>query len=148
MDKKAQIIAALYAWIRQRPGLEYGNYGTPASYRSEMRSITKDLHTARRLLRDIELSGITAEQLIHASEHAFSGRLSITPKGDGFEIDYCTGQYWPTEYRKAVCAVCANALWDHYRGDIKPKPGQPPGDAIRANFRKIYGRGIQSTWFG
>jgi hypothetical protein len=44
------IIGALDRWIRQRPGLEFGNYGDVSAYRSEMRSITKDLHDARTLL--------------------------------------------------------------------------------------------------
>jgi hypothetical protein len=33
----------------------------------------------------------------------------------GVSLDYCTGQYWPTEYRAAVCAVLASLLWAHAR---------------------------------
>ena len=60
MSKQA-IITALESWIKQRPGLEYGNYGDPVSYRAELRGITRDLQQARTLLRHVELSGITGE---------------------------------------------------------------------------------------
>lgn len=43
---KTQICDALATWIRQRPGLEFGNYGDVSSYRSEMRSIAKDKRDA------------------------------------------------------------------------------------------------------
>ena len=142
--ERERILTALYAWIRQRPGLEYGNYGSPTSYRAELRGITKDLHDARQLLRAVELSGITGEQL-KAAFRAFSGRLTW----DGKCLDYCTGQYWPTEYRKAACAVLASALWDHYREDYSKaaKKDESPGDAIRRNFKRQYGKRMQERWF-
>ena len=159
---KAQLIALMYAWIAQRPGLEFGNYGDVSAYRSEMRSITKDLHTARTLLRQVELSGISADELLDAFR-AFSGRLSVVPHGDGFALDYCTGQYWPTEYRRAACAVLASVLWAYKADYCMPEPvlmhnsetgetlkryqDMRAGDWLRAKFRKEYGRGIQQTWF-
>jgi len=94
MTDKQQIITALYAWVAQRPGLEFGNYGDVKGYRAELRSITRDLQDARTLLRAVELSGITGEELAQAFGRAYSGRLSW----DGKRLDYCTGQYWPTEY--------------------------------------------------
>src|SRR3990167_6373839 len=97
-NEKQAITTALYNWIRQRPGLEYGNYGNPASYRAELRGITKDLHDARQLLRAVELSSVTGKQLKEAFR-AFSGRLTCTVKptdtaGYTASLDYCTGQYW------------------------------------------------------
>ncbi len=178
MDEKAQIITALRAWIAQRPGLEYGNYGDPTAYRREMRSITKDRHHAEQLIRAVELSSMTAEQLKQGFS-AYSGRLEwklvqmnrldspcadcgVKPnrehlescKGgqhslEGHKLTYCTGQYWPTEYRRAVCAVCASALWNYYRDDMvmAAKPGESPGDAIRRGFRIQYGKRMQERWF-
>ncbi len=35
-------------------------------------------------------------------------------------IEYTTGQYMPTEYRKAVCAVLASALWEYTRDKCMP----------------------------
>ena len=83
--------------------------------------------------------------LIDASERAFSGRLSIVENDGKVTIDYCTGQYWPTEYRAVVCAVLASALWEYHLPDIQNTDNK--GDAIRAKFRRMFGRGIQSRWF-
>lgn len=180
MLTKQQILEALRKWINQRPGLEYGNYGDWKTYRSELRSITRDRADALQLLRAVSgRDSITAENLI-ASFSAFSGRLTITEgpaislRIDGtntiypsaVKLVYCTGQYWPTEYRKAACAVLAAALWGAARADM-PAPdgrkikhthgtftnefdsveGLTPGDWLRRYFRREYGRGIASRWF-
>ena len=174
---KQLIIDALYKWIRQRPGLEYANYGDVSCYRSELRSITRDLNDARVMLRAVELrDSITAHDIVDASRRAFSGRLEIVQgyqvNGKGFfsstsvvqaankyfpaivaiepavKIDYCTGQYWPTEYRKAVCAVLASALWDRLRADMPDDTGDlSHGDWLRDQFRREYGIGISKRWF-
>ena len=149
MDKKQQIITALYAFIGQRPGLEYGNYGDPVAYRAEMRAITKDLHHARRLIRDVELrDSTTADDILTASRGAYSGRLTLVQHDDGkVSVDYCTGQYFPTEYRRAVCAVMASVLWAWKRTQCMPAGTDKPGDYLRAGFRREYGRGLAARWF-
>ncbi len=174
---KQLIIDALYKWIRQRPDLEHANYGDISSYRSELRSITRDLHDARVLMRAVELrDSITAHDIVDASQHAFSG-LEIVQgyrvNGKGFfsstsaaqqavdkylpaivaiesavKIDYCTHQYWPTEYRKAVCAVLASALRNRKRADMPDDTGKlSHGDWLRDQFRREYGIGIGKRWF-
>lgn len=161
---KQQIITALRVWVNQRPGLEFGNYGNVTSYRSELRSITKDRATALRMLRDIELrDSITAPMLLEGFR-AYSGRLTITEKDGKPQLDYCTGQYWPTEYRRAVCAICAAVLWDYVREHCMPskivegdrnyyphangsRNKQSAGDWLRTHFSREYGRGIASRWF-
>ena len=125
---KEQIIQLLDAWIRQRPGLDYGNYGDPVAYRAEIRSIGKDLQHARTLLRAVELSSITAEDLERAFRNAYSGRLSLVEHKGLPALDYCTGQYWPTEYRRAACAVLSSALWAHKRDHCMPDPEYVTGD--------------------
>lgn len=117
MERKEQIITALHKFISQRPGMDFANYGDVASYRSESRSITKARHDACDLLREVDnASSITADDIIAASKSAFSGRLSIVVRDDGkVVIDYCTGQYFPTEYRNAVAAVMVQLLWNYYR---------------------------------
>jgi hypothetical protein len=120
---KAALIETLHDWINQRPGLEPANYmrgwddtAGRSAYRSDARSITKDLHDARYLLDYIAIrDSITAERILEAAKHSFSGRLSITPKNDGFKVDYCIGQYWSMEYRKATAAVLSGAIWDWLR---------------------------------
>jgi hypothetical protein len=158
---KQQIIDSMRTFAHQRPGLEYGNYGDRTSYQSEMRAITKDLHQARELLRYVELrDSITGDDIITASKNAYSGRLTIAADAT---IDYCTGQYWPTEYRRAVCAVLASAIWEWKRDHCMPAPtlhhnsetgetlqrykGLRAGDYLRANLKREFGRGMAARWF-
>lgn len=139
---KQQIIDSLHTFVRQRPGLEYGNYGDPVSYRAEVRAIGRDLTQARQLLRYVELrDSITGADIIEASKSAYSGRLTINVDAT---IDYCTGQYFPTEYRKAACAVLSQAIRVWYRTCISDTA--KPGDYLRANLKREFGRGM-SRWF-
>lgn len=158
-QRKQRRLAALEAFVLSRPGLEPGNYGDAQSYRAEVRSIGKDLDNARTLLRQVGLRSITADDLRAAARSAYSGRLSLTeePSGD-VRISYCTGQYYPTEYRRAVCAVLASALWAHVRDQCMPAPerradghdyykGKRAGDWLRDYFKREFGRSIASRWF-
>jgi hypothetical protein len=137
-NRKEAICNALAAFIRQRPGLEFGNYGSLTSYRAEQRRIARDKQDAETLLAYVRgCVGITADALIEASRGAYSGRLSIVVDagpgvtltayadnalGRPIRINYCTGQYFPTEYRRAVCAVLASAIWAHVRDKCMPAP--------------------------
>lgn len=165
MDDKATILAMLDKFARQRPGLEFGNYGDWKAYRSELRSITRDLADVRQLMRAVELSGITAEQLKEAFR-AYSGRLTLTQQDGKYTLSYCIGQYFPTEYRKAVCAVLAAALWTYKRDFCMPEGSRQgasegvmlytlgggkghvsAGEWLRRSFARDFGRGIASRWF-
>lgn len=133
---KQTIIDALRTWINQRPGLDYCNYGNVTSYRSELRSITRDLHHARDLLRAVELrDSISAEDLAKAFR-AYSGRMTLTEKEGAAHLDYCTSQYWPTEYRKVVCVIAASALWEHVRFKCMPAPVYKLGDGVEFDTEK------------
>jgi len=142
VDKKTAIIAALDSWIRQRPGLEFGNYGDWTVYRSEMRSITRDLHHARDMLRYVEWhDSITAEMILSAAQ---SGRLSLKVEGDNVTLDYCTGQYWSTEYRPAVCRLLSSVIW-YWMCDNMPK--LVTGHDIRKQASRELGTSIARRWF-
>ena len=132
---KQQIIDALRAFISARPGLEFGNYGDAAAYRAEMRGITRDLGDARTLLRAVEWRGVTAEALLEAAR---GSRLTINADAS---LDYCTGQYYPTEYRRAVAAICARALWDYWRSPATTV------DTLRNTARAQFGRGLAGRYF-
>ena len=141
MVDKSTIIAALDAWIRQRPGLEFGNYGDWTAYRSEVRSIGKDLQHARALLRYVEWhDSITAEMILSAAQ---SGRLSIVVDGNKVRVDYCTGQYWPTEYRPAVCRLLSSVIWYWMRANDPRRSGE----MIRKTARRELGASIARRWF-
>jgi hypothetical protein len=90
--------------------------------------------------------------------------LTIVERDNGaVAIDYCTGQYWPTEYRKATCAVLSQAIWAWTSAHAMPAPtlhhnsetgetvqrfkGLRVGDYLRASFRREFGRGMASRWF-
>jgi len=103
------VLVALIDYAAQRPGLDIRNYGTWQSYRAEAAWITRQWHTICNLVRIASHYGVTDEQIIEASHTAYSGRMAW----DGREWDYCTGQYWPTEYRQAVAAVLRHALPAH-----------------------------------
>ena len=130
------ILGELAAFAAKRPRLECGSYNDHASYRAEIRGITRDLHHARALLTAVRLSGITEKQLIEAFR---SKRLSW----DGQSLDYCVNSYFATEYRPAVCAVLASALWAYYRDDCCADTC----DKIRAAARRALPRAIASRWF-
>ena len=152
---KQVIIDLLQAWINQRPGLDPRDYGEMSyprdrsAYTSESRRITRQLHDARVLLGFVDNSNITAPALMDAFR-AYSGRLQIKQEGQEYRLEYCTGQYWPTEYRAAACAVLASALWDYHLEDaVKEAESKniSTGDAIRAKFRRMMGAPMQKRWF-
>lgn len=154
MATKSTIIAALDAFIRQRPGLEFGNYGDWTTYRSEVRSIGKDLQHARALLRYVEWhDSITAQMILDAAQ---SGRLSIVVDGNKVRVGYCTWQYWPTEYRPAVCRLLSSVIWYYWRDHCMPVDAGPidkfsnlqnVGPWIRKNAVREFGTSIARRWF-
>lgn len=143
---KEKIIELMRAWINQRPGLDFADYGDRSSYMSESRRITLQKNDAVALLRHVETSQITAEQIMDGFKSAYSGRLTLEEKDGEYRLSYCTGQYWPTEYRAAACAVLASALWYYHREDI-PAEVENKGEAIRAKFVRMYGKPLASRWF-
>ncbi len=141
MATKTAIIAALDAWIRQRPGLEFCNYGDWIAYRSELRSIGKDLQHARAMLNYVAWhDSITAEMILDATR---SGRLSIAVDGDKVTIDYCTGQCWSIEFRSAVCRLLSSVIWHWIREERNPRDV----DAIRKQASRELGTSIARRWF-
>ena len=141
-NERGEILAALSAFAHQRPGLEYGNYGNPAAYRAEVRAITAKLHDARKLLRAVEMRPVISSADLKEGFSAYSGRLSW----DGQRLEYCTGQYWPTEYRAAVCAVLARVLWEFFR-NCAPKGTENLGEYIRTAARRELGRSLARRFF-
>jgi hypothetical protein len=114
--EKSMILGSLAHFIAQPPRLKVVNYVSCGNdwqgwkaLRQERRSITRDLKTAKFLLPMVEAQ-VTLGVLIE-SFRAFSGRL----EWNGTKLEYSVGQYFPTEYRKAVCAVLSRALWTTWR---------------------------------
>jgi hypothetical protein len=124
-------IGLLMNFARTRPGFEYANYGDVGLYRSDVRRATRQLADARYLGRYCELFDITPDF------SAFGGRLQL----DGGKLYYCTGQYYPTEYRAAVCAVLASGIWYYWRDCGYT------ADQMRRKAREEFGAGIARRWF-
>ena len=191
--ERAAILMALDAWIRQRPGLDLRNYCSDyrdedgrRAYHAEVRAVGRDLRDARELLRAVGLRPSIGAPELRAAFRAYSGRLSWRVPGEcrvcgktahtehdahGFtatttaHLDYCTGQYWPTEYRAAACAVLASALWAYWRAGMTPDGkrtetfsdgigtyevdtynGLRFADAVQKVARRELSRGVVSRW--
>lgn len=93
------------------------------------------------------------------------------PNRPGFtRVDYCTGQYFPTEFRAAVARLCASVLWTWKREMCMPVKGSrdyredspvyqgkcyvfnneqwmSAGDWLRASFKREYGSRIANRFF-
>lgn len=138
---KSTLLSLLYTFINKRPQLEFGNYGDRAAYRSEIRSITRQRADALKLLRAIELrESITAADIIAA----FNGRLTLGTNKGKLCLDYCTGQYWPTEYRAAVARLASSLLWSYWWSNCS---SADVAHYIRKTAKREFGRGIASRWF-
>ena len=142
MADKSVIIAALRKWIAQRPALGFSNYGDMSSYRAEMRSIGRDLQHARAMVNYVAWhDSITAGMILSAADNG--GRLTIATDGDKVRIDYVVGQYWPTEYRRAVCALMSSVIWAWLHENCNCETG----DDIRKDARRELGQSIARRWF-
>jgi hypothetical protein len=101
----SKLIPALLAYAEQRPGIDPRNYGDWRAYRREAAVVTRDLMRARIASYAALAAGVTDADIIEACR---GDRLTIDADG---AIDYTTGQYWPTEYRRAVARVLARAAY-------------------------------------
>lgn len=113
-------LGAFRAFIMQRPGLDPANYDR-AGYASDSRRIAKDKRRALAALDVAEAYPFAAAAMLNAF-NAFSGRLEPVIREDGsLALKYCTGQYWPTEYRAAAAAVL-----EAYTEAVRPKRTPSP----------------------
>ena len=115
------VLDALEKFINQRPGLDPANYGAHReqlqystreqriearrAMQGDARTIQKDGTRARKALidarRHVAAGNGNAAIMAQALGEAFSGRLSW----EGSRLEYCTGQYFCTEYRAAAATV-------------------------------------------
>jgi hypothetical protein len=129
------VFDALRRFINERPNLDPANYGCdpkqlnytqPREWRAarnamrqDARTIAKDGTRARKALAEAQQYPLNVELLAESFKRAFSGRLEWDEYG---ELNYCIGQYYPTEYRAAAAAVL-----EHYIHLVKPKFLPPDG---------------------
>lgn len=133
---REHLLTAMRAVIESRPGFEWQNYaGAPQAYREDYSVAHRHLRDGRELLRAVEHSGMPAEILLDNLRH----RLTWNAERGGLE--YCTGQYYPTEYRGAACRALADSLWDYYRDSGST------GDSLRRTMRSVLGARLARRWF-
>ena len=140
------ILTLIRKHVSQRSGIDCRNYGDRASLMHDYRRILRDGRDARRMLTACELSSMPTNTLRNAFR-AYSGRLSL----DEFAgtLEYCTGQYFPTEYRAAACAVLSEALAMHYGAADESLSDEGGYSFKRAQSwaKRNLGRGIAGRWF-
>lgn len=112
-------IVALCEFVSQRSGIEPGNYYSDwrdksgrEAYQDEIKSIGQDLKRFRTALNVAGSEGVQDADVLAEAPHAFSGRLEWKYPPEELQKDrqqgqwyYCTGQYFPTEYRKAAATL-------------------------------------------
>jgi len=134
---RTEILEALARFVAQRSGIDGRIYGgSREAFLGDYRRIQRDGREARALLRVVELSTCLPDSIL--VDVLKSGRLTW----NGKRLDYCAGQYFPTEYRAAACRALASVLWNYW-GD----GGRYTADQIRAAAKSNLGRGIARRWF-
>lgn len=164
-SKTNPAIAALVEFAAQNSGIESANYFQSwqdrsgiRAYRSETRDIGNDWKRFREALAIAAMEGVKDEHVIKEAPHAFSGRLEWkttrtvwegeAPNCTSREVaapghwDYCTGQYFPTEYRKAAATLLEYAT-RLVRQAREPVKGAPVSIAALKHLNELNG----GCWF-
>lgn len=137
----------LLKFVNQRPGLDFSNYGEIRSYRAEMREITKDRSDFYELFALANARIDNLNEVLTDYLQKSSGRLTLNADGN---LEYCTGQYFPTEYRPAANRVLANIIFADYRDEVHtntPNPVYPDGNAIRKAIKRNISRRVAKNYF-
>lgn len=135
-------------WIAQKPRLDPGNYGFDgngvAAFHAEAAAIREQRARARLALKAAEALPYSPEALERACVRAFSGRLEIRTDEEGTRLEYCVGQYWPTEYRLAAAVV----LEEYHRqvlAFVKPPASKVKQTAEELNFSLVQ-EALEARW--
>lgn len=116
-------IRSLVEFAAQNSGIEPRNYFDPSerysrpeqyqtgwlAFKQEQNSISADWKRFKLALATAAKEGVSEAQIVEAGSRDFSGRLMWHATARP-HWDYCTGQYFPTEYRKAAASVVEQAI--------------------------------------
>ena len=128
-----ELKALLRAFVAQRPGFDYRNYGTVSAYRADQKRAMRDKADALALI-----NAFPDEAARGFLEKHLDGRLSL----EGGQLDYTPGQYYCTEYRAAVCRAVSDAL-----RALSWAQSQERLAETRKRMARIVGRGCANRWF-
>lgn len=140
-------IEKLTKFVNQRPGLDFANYGDVSSYRSEMAEITRDRSDYFELLALAFSRMDDLNDKVTAYLKNTSGRLTLN---ENDQLEYCAGQYFPTEYRPAANRILANLIFASYRDEIEhnsPNPVYKDGHEIRKAIKRNVSRRLARNYF-
>lgn len=140
-------IEKLTKFVNQRPGLDFANYGDISAYRSESAEITRDRTDYFELL-SLAFSRIdNLNEVVTNYLKTSSGRLTMNDAGN---LEYCAGQYFPTEYRPAANRMLANLIFASYRDEIEtntPNSVYKDGNEIRKAIKRRISRRVAKNYF-
>lgn len=144
-------------FVNQRSGIVFRDYAENGrdiegikAFNSDYRQIINDrqdfysiLNLAIRRLTETKLNEMLTEVLTTRD-----GRLTMN-KETG-KLNYCEGQYFPTEYRKAAARIVANMVWASYRDEIEhntPNNVYKDANQMRAAIKKHVSRRVMNNYF-
>jgi hypothetical protein len=136
-----KILDDLLTFVNRRTGMDVHNYAQDwrdteglKTFRSEYREILRDGRDARTMI-------LACRHLVPASVLLEQGRTSdrLTYGSKGF--DYCTGQYWCTEYRAAACWYLRRC----YRDALIDQGNS--WEQVKQRAKREFGLGIARRWF-
>ena len=110
---KPFLIKLFRDFINQKPNIDRHDYSSYSMLQNEYNKISKQKQKALAQLELFEILPLVKEVLAHSLVYAFSGRLRLKSNKEIY-LDYCTGQYFPTEYRLAIYHVL-----DDYNARVK-----------------------------
>jgi len=146
--KNFNFISLLSDFVAKCPGFDLSNYPTIQHYR-------RDYYKAFKYKNAYELLLIQAERIFSIEDinAALGERLKNNPGRLSYNIDqeqlqYCTGQYFPVEYRYAAFSVLLCTVWDLTRNLLQEgKEEHITEPEIRAYLNKRFrGNKIALKW--
>lgn len=147
MKTENSTIEMLTKFVNQRPGLDFSNYGDSKSYNAESREITKDRSDYFELLSlAFTRLGDKLDNKLKFNLENTSGRLTLK----NGQLEYCTGQYFPTEYRPAANRILAQLIFNDYREEElpnEPNPVYKDGHEIRKAIKRNLSRRTYKNYF-
>lgn len=120
LDHTASTSLALRAVIifaAQNPNFEWANYAT-SDYKNSLKNYRADASPVSREWNKIcgllwQTRHVIDDDVISAAKQVYSGRFSVFPCCADpvlWRVEYCAGQYFPTEYRRAAFLTIERAI--------------------------------------
>lgn len=144
MNNQQTTLELLIKFVNQRPGLNFADYGDVTIYRRELNEIVKDRADFYELLSIAQAKISNFEDKLTTMLINSTNRLSL----ENGKLSYCTGQYFPTEYRPAANRIIVQLIWNEYRERMSEQiGGNSFGNDLRTAIRKNFGRRINKNYF-